>query len=79
MATDDFITGYLLACANLVHLHDRPGLAADVLHEAQITWADVQRLGLTDFDLAALRKIRQEKSRHPFAPGSPQLTPPVKE
>jgi hypothetical protein len=56
-----FKTGYMLACCNLVNLHDEPGLAYDVLAEAGITRADVKAMELCDYDAKALRKIRKER------------------
>jgi hypothetical protein len=56
-----FKTGYLLACCNLVNLHDEPGLACDVLAEAGIKQADVKEMDLCDFDAKALKIIRKER------------------
>lgn len=56
--TRAFKAGYLLACCNLVHSHDRPDLASDVLGEADIAAADVADMDLTDFDAKALAEIR---------------------
>ncbi|MFG1302660.1 hypothetical protein V5F34_00775 [Xanthobacter autotrophicus] len=64
--SDDFNTGYVIACANLVHLHDEPSMAADMMSQLGISWADVLRMGLSDYDMDVLRKIREEKPIHPF-------------
>lgn len=66
MANNDFNVGYVLACANLVNLHDQPGMAADVMAQAGISWAEVKRMGLSEYDMRALRLIRQEKASEPF-------------
>lgn len=50
MTNNDFNIGYVLACANLVNLHDQPGMAADVMAEAGISWAEVKRMGLSEHD-----------------------------
>lgn len=62
----EFKGGYLLACCNLVHLHDRPCLASDVLGEAGITEADVAAMDLTDFDAKALSEIRAARQTDPL-------------
>lgn len=56
-----FKTGYLIACCNLVHLHDEPGLACDVLAEGGINQADVKAMGLSGYDAEALKAIRKER------------------
>jgi hypothetical protein len=61
-----FNTGYLIACCNLVNMHDRPCLASDVLAEAGITEADVQAMGLTEYDQRALEKIRKGRAANPL-------------
>ena len=67
MSDRDFNAGYVLACANLVNLHDEPGMAADVMAQLGITWADVLRMKLSDYDMDALQKIRAEVGVKPFA------------
>jgi hypothetical protein len=56
-----FNTGYLLACCNIVNLHDQPGIAYDVLAEAGITRADVKAMDLCEYDAEALKIIRKER------------------
>lgn len=65
-AAKDFNAGYVLACANLVHTHGSPEMAADVMAQAGITWAEITRMDLGDYDMDALRKIKRETSRAPF-------------
>jgi len=61
-----FDAGYTLAVANLIHLHDQPGMAADVMAQTGITITDINRMGLTDYDLKPLRKMfREEPSLRP--------------
>lgn len=54
-----FKTGYLLACCNLRHLHDEPGMAYDILAEAGITQAEVDAMDLSEYDARALKAIRR--------------------
>lgn len=75
----DFNVGYVIACANLVNLHDRPGLAADVMAQAGISWADVLRMELSDYDMKALRQIRKERGRKAFADGRRRASPTQQE
>lgn len=70
MTSQNFNVGYALACANLVNLHDQPGMAADVMAQAGISWAEIERMDLTEYDMKALRLIRQEKASDPFAEGA---------
>lgn len=66
---DRFNIGYVIACANLVNLHDEPGLAADVMAELGVSWADINRMRLTGYDMKALRKIKDERRGEAFADG----------
>lgn len=59
-----FKTGYLIACCNLVNLHDEPCIASDVLAEAGITTADVRAMDLCEYDAKALRAIRKARPSH---------------
>ncbi|MBN8241742.1 hypothetical protein JF546_01800 [Nitratireductor aquimarinus] len=54
----DFERGYVIACANLMALHDNEVIAADVLRELGIHWSKIARAGLCDCDIDALRKLR---------------------
>lgn len=67
----DFERGYVLACCNIYHLHREDGVACDVLSELGVSRAEVKRMGLTEYDLAALRKIEtaRGKRRSPFVDG----------
>jgi len=77
---DRFNIGYVIACANLVNLHDEPGLAADVMAELGVSWADIKRMGLTEYDMKALRKIKGERCGEAFADGRKRrLATPSKE
>ena len=57
--TGPFDVGYVIACANIVNLHDEPTIAADVMLQSGLSWADVRRMGLTDYDMDALRAIKR--------------------
>lgn len=54
-----FKFGYTLACCTLVHMHDQPGMAKDVLKDIGLTRADAKAMNLTDFDAKLLRKIER--------------------
>lgn len=56
----EFQHGYVIACANLVNLHDQPGMAADMLRELGVSWDDVRGADLSKYDMAALCKIKIE-------------------
>lgn len=64
-----FENGYVLACCNLVHLHDEPGLAFDALSELGVTKEAVAAMDLTDYDKEALREIEEARnSEQLYAP-----------
>jgi hypothetical protein len=52
-----FTAGYVLAVANIVHTHDEPVIAEDVLRELGILEPELDGLDLTDFDLEVLRPL----------------------
>lgn len=60
---DSFHHGYLIAVANIVHLHDEPTVARDVLQELGVTEGEIKRLDLCDYDAKPLRKLFREISR----------------
>lgn len=60
-AAAEFSRGYLIACCNLVNLHDQPEVAFDVLREMNLTRQQVKAMGLSEYDARALREI--EKAR----------------
>ena len=62
-----FKAGYLMACCNLVHSHDSPELAADILGEAGIKQADIAGMDLTEFDAKALAEIRRARREDPIS------------
>lgn len=53
----DFEAGYLIAVANIMHSHDNPVIAADVLGELSDDPAILDGLDLSDFDLEPLRQL----------------------
>lgn len=61
-----FSRGYLIACCNLDNLHDMPCVASDVLAEGGVTSADIRKMGLTEYDLKALRRIRKARNLDPI-------------
>ncbi len=59
----EFVAGYALAVANIMHTHGDDTIAEDVLNEGGITLAQVKSLGLTEFDMKVLRKLFREIAR----------------
>lgn len=59
--------GYLMACCNLQSMFDRPGMAADVLGQASISQANIDAMGLCEFDLRELAKIRSDSKNDPIS------------
>lgn len=52
-----FMAGYLLAVANIVHTHDEPTIAEDVLRESGFDRGALDGLDLVDFDLDVLKHL----------------------
>ncbi|MBM6396160.1 hypothetical protein JQC79_10405 [Ochrobactrum anthropi] len=65
-----FEHGYVMACCNIVNLHDEPTIAHDTLSELGVTLAAVKAMDLSEYDLKALRKIERDRSRSPYAKAS---------
>ena len=64
LSRDKFDAGYLLATANIVHLHGEDTLAEDVLKEHNACDAKtIKRLNLTDYDAKVLRPLFREIDR----------------
>ncbi|KXO77803.1 hypothetical protein [Brucella anthropi] len=63
----DFEHGYVLACCNIVNLHDEPTIAHDTLSELGVTRAAIKAMNLSEFDLKALRKIEGGCPGSPYA------------
>lgn len=59
--SEEYTRGYVVACGLLVALHDQPGMAADVIAQEGITWAQVKALDLSDYDMESLLQIRKER------------------
>lgn len=62
-----FEHGYVLACCNIVNLHDEPTIAHCTLSELGVTRAAVKEMNLSEYDLKALRKIEGGCSGSPYA------------
>ncbi|WP_404480011.1 hypothetical protein [Novosphingobium sp. BL-52-GroH] len=58
-----FEAGYLIAVANIMHLHGDEVIAEDVLREGDIRANAVRRLDVNDFDARPLRKLFREMKR----------------
>ncbi|KAB2728213.1 hypothetical protein [Brucella anthropi] len=65
-----FEHGYVLACCNIVNLHDEPTIAHCTLSELGVTRTAVKAMDLSEYDLKALRKIERSCSRSPYAKAS---------
>ncbi|MCM0751593.1 hypothetical protein DEA98_10520 [Brucella pseudogrignonensis] len=65
-----FEHGYVMACCNIVNLHDEPTIAHCTLSELGVTRAAVKAMDLSEYDLKALRKIERDRSRSPYAKAS---------
>lgn len=57
-----FQHGYVAACSNLVHLHDEPGMAADVFRELGIGQVELDGMDLCEYDQEAFAKISRERA-----------------
>ncbi len=64
---EDFNRGYLIATANIVHLHNEDCIAADVLRELGESEGIIKRLGMDDYDAKILRKLFREIKRRDCA------------
>lgn len=58
--TECFNFGYVLASANILHLHDEPVIASDVLREAGLGWSEITAMDLSDYDMDAIKVIAAE-------------------
>lgn len=63
VAEHAFHAGYLMAVANIVHLHDEPTIAVDVLRELGATKEILSGMEFTDFDLKVLRILFDDMER----------------
>ena len=63
-----FASSTLIVIGGVLALFGATDKAADVIREAGITWPEVLRMDLTDYDMRALRKIKAERG-NPFLDG----------
>jgi len=63
MEDDWFAAGYLIATANIMHLHGEDTVAEDVLRELGATEGIIKRLDLCDYDAKVLRRLFRILSR----------------
>jgi len=54
-----FEHGYLIAVANIINLHGETVVAKDVARELGVTWRQIARADLAEYDLVALKKIKE--------------------
>ena len=59
---DPFVQGYLIAVANIVHLHDEPTIAEDVLRELQVNRRAIDP-DMNEYDAKVLRELFREIER----------------
>mgnify|MGYP006945864989 CR=1 FL=1 len=59
-----FDQGYVIACCNIVNLHNDDCVAADVFIEGSATMKDALSWGLTEYDLRALKQMREARPRN---------------
>ena len=52
-----FIAGYGIACAEIVRLHDKPTVAADVVLASNFTLEDFKDSGLDPYDLDEIKLL----------------------
>ncbi len=55
----EFEMGIVIAAVNIVHLHDQPGIAADVLKDAGLRSFNCSNF--SEYDKESFRKINHEK------------------
>ena len=57
---DEFTAGYLIAVANIMHLHGEDVIARDVLAQLGADEDDMRRLDLADYDADQLRPLFED-------------------
>ena len=62
------LDGVLFPVQLVLHQHDDPVMAEDAIRDSGISWEQVRKLGLDEFDLKVLRPIFQEIERKDTAP-----------
>ena len=53
----EFNRGYIIACSNLLNMHDCIVEAVDIFNELGITRSDIPPFDLSEYDAAAIKKI----------------------
>ena len=66
MSDFHIMKGYVIACCELVNMHDMPEVAADLLMDMGITESEIKMMGLDEVDLDHLREIRAARGRDPI-------------
>ena len=59
-----FDHGYLIACSNLVNMHDEPDLAGDILDQINLSVEQIEAMDLSEIDLSALEAITKSGRKH---------------
>lgn len=59
----EFEWGYLIACSNMMNLHDEPVIAADTLGELGVERSILKHMDLGDYDLEPLNQLFDELDR----------------
>ncbi len=58
--TASFQEGFAVACGLVVSMYDEPTIAASVMAQANLSWEEIERMGLSEYDMQSLRVIRDE-------------------
>ena len=66
---NEFDRGYVIACCNLVNMHDQPGMAWDMLAALGVTRTAIKNMNLAEYDTKALRKIERDSKISPYQDG----------
>jgi hypothetical protein len=55
----EFARGYVIACCNFSNLHREPSMARDIFLELGVTKAEIEKMGLSGYDLEAIKKMNE--------------------
>ncbi len=64
-SVDRFVAGYLIAVANIVHLHGEEIVALDVLRECGCSRADAEKCDFTEYDTVVLEALFDQLEGQP--------------
>jgi hypothetical protein len=58
-----FDIGYLMAVANIIHLHEEPTIATDVLRDGQVSRKTLESFDLSEYDVRVLTPLFDDIDR----------------